>query len=243
MTPIDDYRIDMKDSGYNSPKLESWRKATDIPLLVLAIGSLPFLLLELVAGRLPNSDKGLLVIINLVVFAAFLIDYIAELCVSSNKASYVRHEWTSLLIVLAQALALLPFLTAFGALRLVRVVRTLSVLARLGAIGGATKKNVRQVIKQRAVTFALAIAALTCLSSAVGFTLVEDVGEGKRIHSFFDALWWSAATISTVGYGDIYPITAAGRVIAIFTMLIGVSSFSVVTAKVAQFLIRNDTDS
>ena len=60
---------------------------------------------------------------------------------------------------------------------------------------------------------------------------------------FFDALWWSAATISTVGYGDIYPITAAGRVIAIFTMVIGVSSFAVVTAKVAQFLIRNDADS
>ena len=89
----------------------------------------------------------------------------------------------------------------------------------------------------------MAIAVLTCLSSAVGFTLVEDVGNGKRIHSFFDALWWSAATISTVGYGDIYPITAAGRVIAIATMLIGVSSFAVVTAKVAQFLIRNDTDS
>jgi voltage-gated potassium channel len=233
----------MEDFGYMSPKLERWREGTDIPLLVLAIGSLPFLLLELVAGRLPNSDNVFLIIVNLVVFVAFLVDYIAELCVSSNKASYVRHEWTSLLIVLAQALALLPALTAFGALRLLRVVRTLSVLARLGAIGGATRKTLRHLLKRRAVTFAFGTAVLTCLSSAVGFTLVEDVGEGRRIHSFFDALWWSASTISTVGYGDIFPITAAGRVIAIFTMLIGVTSFAVVTAKVAQFLIHNDTDS
>ena len=55
--------------------------------------------------------------------------------------------------------------------------------------------------------------------------------------SFFDALWWSAATITTVGYGDIYPVTAAGRIIAVFTMVVGVSTLAVVTARIAQFLI------
>ena len=58
--------------------------------------------------------------------------------------------------------------------------------------------------------------------------------------SFFDALWWSAATITTVGYGDIYPVTAAGRIIAVFTMVVGVSTLAVVTARIAQFLIKND---
>ena len=81
------------------------------------------------------------------------------------------------------------------------------------------------------------MAVLTWLTSAVGFTLAEDVGEGGRVHSFFDALWWSTATITTVGYGDIYPVTAAGRLIAAFAMVVGISTFAVVTAKLAEFLV------
>ena len=77
------------------------------------------------------------------------------------------------------------------------------------------------------------------ISSAVAFTIVEDVGEGKRINSFGDALWWSATTISTVGYGDIYPLTSAGRTIAVLTTIVGVSTFGVVTAKLASVLVRN----
>lgn len=63
--------------------------------------------------------------------------------------------------------------------------------------------------------------------------------QGHRLNSFFDALWWSTATITTVGYGDVYPITTAGRLVGGFTMVVGISTFAVVTAKVAEFLVRN----
>jgi voltage-gated potassium channel len=86
------------------------------------------------------------------------------------------------------------------------------------------------------------LAGFTTITSAVAFTIAEDVGNGRRINSFFDALWWSAATITTVGYGDIYPVTAAGRIIAVFTMLIGVSTLAVVTARIAQFLLTTDKE-
>jgi voltage-gated potassium channel len=52
-------------------------------------------------------------------------------------------------------------------------------------------------------------------------------------------LWWSASTITTVGYGDVYPVTFAGPVIGVFTMVVGVSTFALVTAKLAQFLVRD----
>ena len=86
---------------------------------------------------------------------------------------------------------------------------------------------------------------MTWLTSAAAFTLAEDVGDGGRVHSFFDALWWSTATITTVGYGDVYPVSAAGRIIGGFTMVVGISTFAVVTAKVAEWLVRGDrmTDS
>ena len=86
---------------------------------------------------------------------------------------------------------------------------------------------------------------MTWLTSAAAFTLAEDVGDGEPIDSFFDALWWSTTTITTVGYGDIYPITTAGRIVAGLTMIVGISAFAVVTAKVAEFLVRTppaDTD-
>ena len=55
------------------------------------------------------------------------------------------------------------------------------------------------------------------------------------------ALWWSLSTITTVGYGDMYPVTAAGRIIAGFTMIVGISTFAVVTAKIAQLLLRSES--
>ena len=70
-------------------------------------------------------------------------------------------------------------------------------------------------------------------------TLAEDVGEAGRFHSFFDALWWSAATITTVGGGDVSPVTAVGRVVGIFTGIVGISTFAIIAAKVAEFLVRS----
>ena len=78
---------------------------------------------------------------------------------------------------------------------------------------------------------------------AAAFTVAEDVGVNGRVHSFFDALWWSLATITTVGYGDIYPVTVAGRIVGGFTMIVGISTFALITAKIAQFLVRPDATS
>jgi voltage-gated potassium channel len=95
------------------------------------------------------------------------------------------------------------------------------------------------MLKKHAVSTAFSVAALVWISSAVAFTIVEDVGKGMRIDSFGDALWWSATTIATVGYGDIYPATAVGRAIAVLTTIVGVSTFGVVTAKLASVLVKD----
>jgi voltage-gated potassium channel len=231
----------MTDSGYITPGLGRWRRATDGLLLVLAIGSLPLLLLELKRDDLTRGDVVFLDVVNVAVLVAFAIDYVVELCLASARRSFVQHEWTSLVIVLSQAAALLPALAGFGALRALRGARALragAVLVRLLAVGGASAREGRAVLRRRAATFALGLAGLTWLTSAAAFTLAEDVGEGDRVASFFDALWWSTATITTVGYGDVYPVTGIGRVIGGVTMIVGISVFAVVTAKVAEFLVR-----
>jgi voltage-gated potassium channel len=112
---------------------------------------------------------------------------------------------------------------------------------RLLAIGGSVAREGRSMVRRRAGTFALTLAGFVWLTSAVAFTLAENVGlENERADSFFDALWWSACTITTVGYGDIYPVTTVGRVAGILTMVVGVATFAVVTAKVAEFLVNSE---
>ena len=223
-----------------SPKLQNWQNKTDGLLVVIAVGSLPLLLLETISDRLPDGDKNFIVIVNLVVFIAFAIDYIVKLVLSDSKPTYIRTQWLSLFIVISQLLALLPALGIFGVLRGVRAIRVLGVIARIFGIGAATKSSGKEFFKKRAASVAFGVAGLTLITSAVAFTIAEDVGDGRRIHSFFDALWWSAATITTVGYGDIYPVTTAGRIIAVFTMIVGISFLAVVTARIAKFLISTD---
>lgn len=221
-------------------KLVTWRKWTDVPLLIIAIGSLPLLLLEIISHRLSSGDKTFLLIVNLTVFLAYAIDYVVEFLVTPEKGRYVRSEWSSLLIVVAQLFAILPAMSFLGFLRGARALRVVSSFTRIIGISMASRSQGREILKKRATSFAFGLAGFTLITSAVGFTLAEDVGKDGRIQSFFDALWWSGATITTVGYGDIYPITAAGRIIAIFTMLVGISTLAVVTARIAQFLIKND---
>ncbi len=233
--------MNSKNSGYIGKSLITWRKWTDIPLIVLAVGSLPILLLELVSNRLSNSDQQFIQIVNVVVFVAFFVDYLVELAIARQKSSYIRHEWTSLLVVVAQGLAISSSLGLFGALRSLRALRLFVAIGRLVAIGSAAGKETRRIFARRAASLAIGVAGFTWITSAVGFTLAEDVGVNGRVKSFGDALWWSASTISTVGYGDIYPVSAAGRTLAVFTMMIGVSVFGVLTARIAQFLIQNNS--
>jgi voltage-gated potassium channel len=221
-----------------TPALQTWRRWTDVPLITLALGSLPILLLELVSDRLSSTDRTFITLANVVVFVAFAVDYIVELTLAGDRRAYVRREWTSLLIAISQGIALLHALQIFGAIRVIRAIRPVVFVWRLLAIGAAESKEVRATFRDRAVTVAVSISGFVWLTAAAAFTIVEDVGDGRRVDSFGDALWWSASTISTVGYGDVYPVTTVGRIIAVLTMIVGVSTFGVITAKLASWLVR-----
>ena len=228
-------------ASYETERLRQWRRWTDGPLILLAIGSLPFLLIEIDRNRLTYSDRVALDAVNIAVLIAFALDYIVELRLASRRGEFIRHEWTSLLIVIAQSIALLPGLAGLGALRAIRgarLFRPIAVLARLVALGGVAAREGRSLVRQHAGRLALSLAAFTWLTSAACFVLAERDTDPSTA----DGLWWSFATITTVGYGDIYPTTPAGRLIGGFTMLVGITSFALVTAKLAEFLVRTDRE-
>jgi voltage-gated potassium channel len=208
---------------------------------MLALGSLPLLLLEMTRGDLPHGDRVFLDLVNVIVLIAFATDYFVGLSLARRRVRFVRAEWAGLLLVVAQALALAPALSGFGVLRVLRagrVWRAIAVIARVVALGGVASREGRSILRRHAAGFALGLAGMTWLTSAVAFTLAEDVGQGRRLESFFDALWWSSATILTVGDVDVYPVTTAGRITGAVAMAVGVTTFAIVTAKVAEFLVR-----
>jgi voltage-gated potassium channel len=236
-----------REIAYMTPALARWRHWTDIPLLILAIGSLPILALEIMRDDLIELDRTFLDVLNVVVLVAFALDYVAELLLASDRRSYVRREWTSALIVVTQALALVPYLAGLGVLRVLRAgpfLRVLVVALRVVAVGGIAAREGRAIIRKHAAGFAIGLAAFTWILSAVLFTIVEDVGrgDGRRYDSFFDALWWALTTMTTAGDGSIYPVTAEGRIIAGFTMVVGLTALAIITAKVAEFLVRSDIE-
>ena len=78
-----------------SLRLATWRRRTDIPLLLIAVGSLPLLLLELIANRLSDGDQTFLTGVNVAVFVAFAVDYVVDLIVTQKRAIYVRTQLTT----------------------------------------------------------------------------------------------------------------------------------------------------
>jgi voltage-gated potassium channel len=224
-------------------RLERWQNSTETPLLVLAVGTLPLLILELASNDLPSGDKLFLYMVNLLVFVAFGADYVVKLALTEKKSLFFKNNLGNFLIVISQFLALTPALGVLGFLRGARAIRVVVLFARFLGLGLAAKERGRAFFKRRAASFAFYLAGLTIITSAVAFTIVEDVGQGQRINSFFDALWWSISTITTVGYGDIYPITGIGRAIAAFTMVVGITTLAIVTARLAQFLVSDDVNS
>ena len=221
----------------SNAKLDSWRRRTDGVMLAVGVGSVPILALELIRDDLTSSDRLFLWVVNITVAVVFTVDYLVELYLSTSRSTFVREEKIGLAIVLSTLVALVPAASLVGSARLVRLapaLRGLSVLLRLFAGGGLAAREGRRLIRKNTLRVAISVTGLVWVSAAVAFRIAEGVG------TFFDALWWSAATITTVGYGDFYPVTAAGRVAGIVAMVVGISAFGILTARFAAFLSSDE---
>ena len=117
-------------------------------------------------------------------------------------------------------------------MRLLRLGRLVGVLAEVGQEG-------RRLLARHRLHYALLITGAVVLAAAA-LTLAVEEGGGGSIDSFGDALWWAVTTVTTVGYGDMFPITPAGRGIAAFLMLAGITLFGVLTANIAAFFVEQE---
>ena len=153
----------------------------------------------------------------------FALDYAANLWLAQDRRDWFIRNLHELLIVA------LPF---FRPLRLLRLVTLLSVLHR----------TVGETLRGRVVTYVAGSAAMLVFVGALAVLDAEQAAPDAKIVTFGDALWWAITTITTVGYGDLYPVTAIGRLVAAALMMSGIAVLGVVTASIASWLVQRVED-
>ena len=188
----------------------------------LTLLALAFLVAFSIPAFLPDissSTQAQIEIIQWVCWFAFALDLVAGLISADNKKQYLYMH------PLEIASVFLPFLRP---LRLLRVISFGSLAIQKIAIG-----------RQFAITVKVAITAVfVAYISAVQITISERNIDGSNIKSFEDGLWWAVTTVTTVGYGDKFPTTTEGRLLAVLLMLVGISLVGVITASVASWFVK-----
>jgi voltage-gated potassium channel len=199
------------------------RKVWNEFLTVLALTFLFAFSYPAFTDSISDSTNHILGIIQWVCWLAFAVDLVLGLVTSDNKISYLKRH------PLEIASVLLPFLRP---LRLMRVI----------SFGGLALQKIA-VGRQFAITVKVAITTLfVAYIAAVQITITERVVEGSNIKNFADGFWWAITTVTTVGYGDRYPTTTEGRLLAVMLMFMGISLVGVITASVAAWFVKMSQD-
>lgn len=203
--------------------------ALRLPMLLLALALLPVLLLPVFVPDLGRNALRALDIAGVVIWAAFVVEYVMLLVLAPDRRVFVRTHVPDLVLIAV------PFLRPLRALRVVRALR-------VGVVLGAALHHGSHSVARRGLTWTVGVIVLLLGSLSVVVLDVERRAENGNIASIEDALWWSITTATTVGYGDRFPVTSAGRAIGVVVMLSGIALVGVVTAAVAAWFVKSDTE-
>ncbi|RYD58647.1 MAG: ion transporter [Sphingobacteriales bacterium] len=199
----------------------------DLVILVLSVYLLGAMLADTLF-KLPHETHVLLHYIDTAICVVFLIDFLVRFFRAPDKLKFMRWGWIDLL----SSIPAVDFLR-FG--RLYRILRVLRIL-RAFRITHYLVMHLFENKAKGAFTSAAIFAIMLIIFSSIAILQVERTHDGN-IKTAEDALWWAYVTITTVGYGDKYPVTTEGRLIAAVLMTAGVGLFGTFTAYVASWFV------
>jgi voltage-gated potassium channel len=202
-------------------------------VLVAALAIVPVLVVE--ADASSGDWRTFATVANWIIWGIFLGELAFVLTVAPRKAAALRAHWLDVAIVV---LTVPVFGRLLSSLRLVRLARLLRLL-RLGVILGRAVQAERAVTSGDALRFAALITVIVVVVSGSAQAVV-DTGD---FDSVWDGIWWAVVTVTTVGYGDIYPHTTPGRIVAIVVMFVGIGFLSVLTAAIASRFVKTERGS
>ena len=200
-------------------------------VLVATLALIPVLVIE--SDVKSSGWQDFATAANWTIWAVFLAELGFVLTVAPRKVAALRTHWLDTAIVVLTVPAFGSFLSS---LRLVRLARLLRLL-RLGAVVTRALQRERALSSEVVFRFVALLTLLIVVVSGAAESLVDT----RDFKSVWDGIWWAVVTVTTVGYGDKYPTTIEGRIIAMLVMLIGIGFLSVLTATIASRFVRTDT--
>lgn len=201
----------------------------EVFILLLSILSVFNLVLTAIGTFFGRQGPALDVVfaMDTIITPFFVFDFFYRLLTASSKGGYFFRGWGW-----ADLLAVIPMFRIFRVFRIIRVVRLLTVYG--------PRRFLADLIEARAAaTFLLTIFLVILVLEVAGASIyyVEQRDVQANIGSAGDAIWWGLVTITTVGYGDRYPVTPEGRIIGTFLLMSGIGLFSVLTGFIANVFL------
>ena len=204
-------------------RVERWERRTEIPLLLLAVAFLVAYAWPVLDPRLEPDVSSFLTVLSWTAWVAFAADLVIRLALADDRRAYALGHWYDVALV---------------ALPLLRPLRLLRVLALVRILDRSVSSNLAGrvlVYVSGAAGLAVGLGALAVLDAERGAT-------GANISNFGDALWWACTTVTTVGYGDTFPVTIEGRLVSVVLMVLGIGLVGAVTAAVATWILGRVAD-
>jgi voltage-gated potassium channel len=214
--------------------LDRFERATAWPMLLLSLAFITLLIVPSVS-RLSQEAQVVIEDADWIIWAAFAVEYAIRLILSPSKLRFLRSNLLDLAVVALPLLRPLRIASSARALRLIRAARVMSVAARSHRIA-------HRIVNPRNVTAVLMLFILAVTGGALLAFEFERGAQGSNITTFGDALWWAVVTVTTVGYGDRYPVTPEGRGIATILMLVGLSVTGLLVATITTAFIGGSTE-
>lgn len=209
-----------------------------ITVLILSVYVLGSMLAEFLLLSPEGEMRDLLEKIDFAVCMVFLLDFFVRFFKAESKLRFMKWGWIDLL-------SSIPMIDPLRWGRLARVFRIIRVLRALGS----ARRILAYLYRRRASSFAgtaLLVTFLLIVFSCIAILALEN-DEASNIKTPSDAIWWAFTTITTVGYGDRFPVTMEGRIVAVVLMVAGISLFGVFTGLFAKMFMepevqREDSD-
>jgi voltage-gated potassium channel len=205
-------------------RLSRWEFRSELPLSAASLVLLGTYTVEVLDPRLPTGWRDLCLAVAVAAWALFAVDYAVRWRLSGQRLrpAYVRHHVLDTVFLLVPLLRPLRVIRLYDAIQRRRDEPLLSLYARVIAYAGTT-------------------AVLLGFTGALAVYQQERGAPGATIRTFGDAVWWMCSTLTTVGYGDVTPITPGGRVIAVGIMICGLALLGAVTGAFSSWLIQTFT--
>ena len=188
--------------------------------------------------ELSEIYRKILKLIEVITVVIFTIEYMVRLIVADRKIKFIFSFYG-----IIDLLAILPFYISSGIdlrsiriFRLFRLFRALKLFRYSNAINRFSRAF--KQIKEELILFLFATCFLLFIS-AVGIYYFENPAQPEQFKSVFHCLWWAVATLTTVGYGDIFPITIGGKIFTFIMLIVGLGIIAVPTALIASALTNN----